>query len=195
VALHPAGVVGQGAHQSAVESAGSAIVDVLDARVALQFGLAQSPFQRQILAPSPQPVVHEREFLFETELLSIFVLLKAMPGFDHRSMHMARSFSSSVPDGARFAASKEACDFVSTKCHYSAIQLRTKSRGHYRFVASAGNTIVGRPVSIYSCFRVECHRVAQRYSTCCSADFLRRLPKVPLARWLSRLPSTRQPAI
>jgi hypothetical protein len=44
-------------------------------------------------------------------------------------------------------------------------------------------------------FKAECYRVTQRYSTCRSADFLGRLPKVPLARQLSRLPSTKQAAI
>jgi anti-anti-sigma regulatory factor len=42
-------------------------------------------------------------------------------------------------------------------------------------------------MSIYSVLESRCHRVAQRYSSCCSADFLGRLPKVPLAARLSRL--------
>jgi hypothetical protein len=44
-------------------------------------------------------------------------------------------------------------------------------------------------------FESERHRVVQRYSSCCSADFLGRLPKVPHTRRLSRLPSTKQAAI
>jgi hypothetical protein len=83
VTLHPAGIIGQRAHEGAVESAGSAVVDVFDTRVALQFGVTQPSFQRQVLTPSPQPVDHEREFFFETELGGVLVLLEAAPGFDH----------------------------------------------------------------------------------------------------------------
>jgi hypothetical protein len=52
---------------------------------ALPFSLAYRSrrWQRQVLAPSPQPVYHQREFLIETKLGCVVVLLETTPGFDH----------------------------------------------------------------------------------------------------------------
>src|ERR1700739_147243 len=60
-----------------------------------------------------------------------------------------------------------------------------------------GYLLTGNPGYLcrFSLLGSVCHRVEQRYSTCRSADFLDRLPKVPLARRLSRLPGTKQAAI
>jgi hypothetical protein len=43
----------------------SAVLDVLDASIAAQFGVAKPSLQRQVLTPGPQPLHHQREFFFE----------------------------------------------------------------------------------------------------------------------------------
>ncbi len=78
------------------------------------------------------------------------------------------------------------------QCHYSVIELRNKSRAIVRpfcRIRCEHDSWKAR-VDLF-CFRVECPRVVQRYSSCCSADLLGRLPKVPLARRLSRLRNTK----
>ena len=79
----PGRLLGQRAHDSAVEAAWRAIVDVFHAGLPLQSRIAQPALERADLSPVPLTVNEQAEPFFETELVDVGFPYLLLQGLGH----------------------------------------------------------------------------------------------------------------
>src|SRR4051794_15146227 len=81
--FNPGRLLGQRAHDGAVETAWRAIVDVFDASWSLQARLAEPALQRPVLSPVPLPIDEQAEPFFKAELVDVGLLHLLLQGLGH----------------------------------------------------------------------------------------------------------------